>query len=78
MSCSVGSRHGSDLVLLWRRLAATAPIQPLPWELPHATDAALKRKEKKNLLNYLLVVRIVYFLNQHIFKVQLKLTTLMT
>ena len=25
---------------LWCRLAATAPIQPLAWELPYATDAA--------------------------------------
>ena len=48
MSC-VGHRHGSDLALLclWCRLAATAVIPPLTWELPHAMDAALKRQTNK-------------------------------
>ena len=32
---------------LWRRPAATALIQPLAWELPYATDAALTKKKKK-------------------------------
>ena len=38
VSCGVGHRCGSDLVLqwLWHRLAAIAPIRPLTWELPHA------------------------------------------
>ena len=42
MSCGVGYRLGSDPVLLWlwRRLAATAPIQPLAWEPPYAAGAA--------------------------------------
>ena len=49
---SVGRRHGSDpaLLWLWRRLAATAPIQPLAWEPPYATGAAqemAKRQKKK-------------------------------
>ena len=50
MSCGVGRRHSSDLVLLrlWCRLAAVAPFQHLPWELPYAIGAALKRKRKKN------------------------------
>ena len=54
MSCGVGRRHGSDLALLWlwRRLAATVLIRPLPWEPPYAISAALKRqktkKKKKN------------------------------
>ena len=45
MSCGVGRRHGSDpeLLWLWCRPAATAPIRPLAWEPPHATSAALKR-----------------------------------
>ena len=30
---------------LWCRLAATALIQPLAWELPNATSAALKSKK---------------------------------
>ena len=49
MSCGVGPRHGSEpaLLWLWRRPAATAPFQPLAWELPYAAGAAIKRKEKK-------------------------------
>ena len=50
MSCGVGCRHSLDpaLVWLWCRLAATAPIQPLAWELPYAIGAALKRKQQQN------------------------------
>ena len=46
VSCGVGHRCGSDLMLLWlwRRPAAVAPIQPLAWEPPHAEGAALKNK----------------------------------
>ena len=48
MSCGVGHRCGSDLALLWLWLwhgpAATALIQPLAWEPPYATGAALKKK----------------------------------
>ena len=42
MSCGVGRRHGSDpeLLWLWRRPVATAPIQPLAWEPPYAVGAA--------------------------------------
>ena len=49
MSYGGGRRLGSDLVLLWLwyRLAATAPIQPLAWELPYAIGAAVKRGEHK-------------------------------
>ena len=38
-----------DLALLWLwcRSAATALIQPLPWEPPYAAGAALKRQKKK-------------------------------
>ena len=51
MRCGVGHRCGSDLVLLWHRRAAVAPIRPLAWEPPYTTGAALRRpktKEKKN------------------------------
>ena len=50
MSCGVGHRHGSDLVLmwLWCGLAATAPIGPLAWEPPYVISAALKSKNKKH------------------------------
>jgi len=47
MSCGVGQ---TQLVLLWLwcRLGAAALIQSLAWELPYATDAALKsQKEEK-------------------------------
>ena len=61
-SCGVGYRCSSDLVLpwLWCRLAAAALIQPLAWELPYATDAALKRKKKFfNFIEALLIYNIV-------------------
>ena len=35
------------LLWLWCRPAAVAPIEPLAWELPCATSAALKKKKKK-------------------------------
>ena len=46
--CSVGCTCCSDLVLLqlWHRLAAAAPHQPLAQELPYATGAAVKKKQK--------------------------------
>ena len=49
MSCGVGRRRGSDAALLWLRCrpAATAQIQPLTWEPPHATGVALKNKKNK-------------------------------
>ena len=58
VSCGVGSRHGLDPVLLWlwHRLAATAPIRPLPWEPPHALDAALEKTERppqKSMVGYI-------------------------
>jgi len=48
----VGGRRGSNLALLWLwwRLAASAPIGPLAWELPYATGILKKNKgRKKNL-----------------------------
>ena len=47
MSCSVGCRQGSDLVLLWRRPKAAVLIRPLAWERPYATGVALKKVKKK-------------------------------
>ena len=49
MSCGVGFRQGSDpeLLWLWRRPAAVALIQPLAWELLHATSVALKKQKKR-------------------------------
>ena len=51
MSCGVGHRCGSDLVLvwlrLWRRPAAIVLIRPLAWEPPCAVGAALKTQKAK-------------------------------
>ena len=49
MSCGVCRRHSSDLVWLWCRPAATAPIWALAWELPHTKGAALKTRPKKSI-----------------------------
>ena len=45
VSCGVGCRHSSDVVLLWLwcRLAAVALIQPLAWKPPYVSGAALKK-----------------------------------
>ena len=47
MSCGVGRRQGSDLVLLWfwYRVAATALIRPLALKPPYAAGAALKGQQ---------------------------------
>ena len=49
MTCGVGHRLSSDLVLLWLwdRLAAVAWIGPLAWEPAYAMGEALKSKKKK-------------------------------
>ena len=49
MSCGVGHRQSSDpeLLWLWCKPVAVDRIRPLAWELPCATDAALKRKKGK-------------------------------
>ena len=63
MSCGVGRRGGSDLVLLQHRLAAVAPIQSLAWEIPYATDMALKNKQKICFQIYLEKVLIAKYLH---------------
>jgi len=53
VSCGVGCRRGSDpeLLWLWCRPAATAPIRPLALESPYAVgvaeEMAKRQKEKK-------------------------------
>ena len=49
MSCGVSQRCSLDLELLWlwHRPVATAPIQPLAWEPPYAAGVALKSKKEK-------------------------------
>ena len=51
-SCGVVHRCGLDLVMLrlWCRPVAAALIWPQAWELPCATGATVKRKEKKKRL----------------------------
>ena len=48
MSCGVGHRLGSDpeLLLLWFRPAATAPIRPLTWEPFYAMGETLEKGKK--------------------------------
>ena len=54
MNCGVGCRRGLDpeLLWLWHRLVATAPMRCPAWEPPYAAGAALEKakrqKEKKN------------------------------
>ena len=50
MSCGVGCSLGSDpeLLWLWRKPAAAAPIRPLAWEPPFAVGAALEKTKDKN------------------------------
>ena len=50
MSCGVGCRCSSDpeLLWLWHRPAAAAPIQHLAWEPLYTVGAALKRQTKQN------------------------------
>ena len=47
VSCGAGCRHGSDpeLLWLWCRPAAIAPIKPLAWESPYAVGAALEKTQ---------------------------------
>ena len=65
MGCGVGCRGGLDPVLLWRRLAAIAPIGRLACEPPYAMGAALKRQKKKKI-NFYIQSNILPILNQFI------------
>ena len=49
MSCDVDCRCGLDPLLLWLwcRPEVATPIQPLAWELPYATGAALKQQQQQ-------------------------------
>ena len=53
MSCGVGLRCGSDLVLLWLccRPVAMAPIRPLAWESPYAAGAAQEMAKRQKQTN---------------------------
>ena len=45
----VGQRHGldSELLWLWCRLAAVAPVRLLAWGPPYAAGGALKKGKKR-------------------------------
>ena len=49
MSCGVGCRCGLNAALLWLwcKLAASALIWPLAWELPYAAGVAQKQIKNK-------------------------------
>ena len=38
----------SGVAVAVAQVGAATPLQPLAWELPYATDAALKKKKLKN------------------------------
>ena len=48
MSCGVGHRRGLDpeVLWLWPRMAATAPIGSLSWEPPCATGTVFKLRAR--------------------------------
>ena len=46
MVCRVGLRLGLDVVWLWHRPEAVAPVRPL-WELQYATGPKPKKLKKK-------------------------------
>ena len=50
VSCDVGCRHSSDpdLLYLWCRLAATAPIQLPAWEPPYVLQERSHKDKKQN------------------------------
>ena len=53
MSCGVVRRLGLDpeLLWLWCRPAATAPIRPLAWESTYAVGMALEKAKKQKTKN---------------------------
>ena len=60
MSCGVGHRRGTDVVLLWLwcRLVATDLIRPLTWKPPYAVGAALKKTKKTPHVFYIMILLI--------------------
>ena len=44
-------RCSLEPTLLWCRLAVTAPIQPLAWELPYASGGGTKRQKTNKRTN---------------------------
>ena len=71
MSYGIGRRCGLDapLLWLWRRLAAAVLIQPLAQELPYATDAAIKRRQKQK---YKISMKWIFFWGGGIIELKVK------
>ena len=66
MSCGVNRRCGSDpeLLWLWRRPAATAPIRPLAWEPLYAVKKKQEKKKKptgKKLYQFVYILKDLFF-----------------
>ena len=53
MSCGVGRRRGLDpeLLWLWCRPVATAPVRPLAWGPQYAMGVALEKTKKKKSIH---------------------------
>ena len=47
VAVSYGVGSDPELLWLWCRLEAVAPIRPLTWESPYAVDTALKKKKER-------------------------------
>ena len=54
-------RLQSCVAMAGHRPAAVAPIWPLAWELPHATDVALKAKKKKKKRNLHIPIYLLFY-----------------
>ena len=67
VSCGVGCRRSSDpeLLWLWCRLEATAPIGPLAWEPPYAVDSGLKRQKSISIMSISFFPFFFFFLGPH-------------
>ena len=76
VSCGVGCRRGSDpeVLWLWRRPAAVAPIGPLAWELLYAGDAALTIQTDMQTCGRELHREEMALLQQHAFPNSLKVS----
>ena len=65
MTCGIGQKSGSDpeLLWLWCRPSATAPIQSLAWEPPYAAGAA-QEMEKRQKNKKIITITFEFFLGQ--------------
>ena len=64
MSCGVGCRFGSDLVIAVAVVWASSAAGPLAWELPYAEGMALN-KETKRVLDHIIPFLSFFFGRPH-------------